>query len=396
MTNPLLIPLENALGYHRINAVTCEHNHHVDIDRVYSIVYETYYNYKHLFDGQSIYSLMGKFDATKKEVGSLWMTRAGKYTKRLIKAIPELDPVAGIIGDEITRKAYQKEDYKWLISLTDEIFWDNGNFGNCSSCWWTMYPESRRVFIDAGGIGLLFHHDANDRYNGIGRTWILPIHEYTSPHGYIDGLFLFNQYGTIDGRDIRLNDTARYLNSVIPDTDAQTVRLFNDDSDYTPYINDNTGVLIKLKIHPLDKYTEFHLNIGGDDLISCYECSDEISQNDALEFHHRFYCQSCYDDNFATCDNCNDIDYIGDMQQHDYSIYCESCFNDLFTYCDNCNEYYKNEDTEYINGSNYCQDCINDNFTICEDCNELTPNDEITEIDGCYYCESCIPEPEIT
>jgi hypothetical protein len=394
MTNPLLIPLENALGYYRINKVVCEHNHHVDIDRVYSIVYETYYNQKHLFNGLSIYSLMDKFESTKKEVGSLWNTHSGKYVRRLIKAIPELDPVAGIIGDEITRKAYQKDDYNWLLSLTDEIFWDNGNFGNPSSCWWTMYPESRRVFIDANGIGLLWHSDPQDRYNGIGRTWILPIHEYTSAHGYIDGLFLFNQYGEVNGRTIRIDDTARYLNSVIPDTDAQTVRLYNDDSDYTPYINDNTGVLIKLKIYPLEKYTEFHLNIGGDDLITCYECNDEINERDALEFHHRRYCQSCYDENFATCDNCNDIDYIGDMHQQDYSIYCDSCFNDLFTYCDDCNEYYNNEDTTYINGSNYCQDCLNDNFTTCETCDELTPNDEMTEIDGCYYCNDCIPEPE--
>jgi hypothetical protein len=322
--------------------------------------------------------------------GNEWLNHNGRFTRRLMHNLPRwMQPYAGTIGESITRRAYNPSETTYKLSISDRIFWDDGNFGKKYSCWWGSFEESRQVFTDNNGIALLTH-DNHDAYNGIARLWIAPIDN--------DMIFCFNQYGNdANGNAIRIEDSGRILTEIIPDSKIICGYLYNNDSDDIPYINGNTGLFVipadsKLR----DGYTE-HVDWGdgeGENHEHCNNCGNRIDEDDAQYFDGDAYCQSCFDDRFIYCGICNETYRKRDAtySNTDDEYYCDSCYSEKFFECSECNCETSRDDLMEHGYSEYCPDCFNDLFFQCSNCSEFYSVDDAVRIDDDDYCATCAEE----
>ena len=351
-------------GFNKVTEVIIDPDKQVKKDIVWNIIEEIYYqNYNKLANYTSYFTLQFMFNDTIDRIGLEWSNRQGKFTKRLLKNMPLLTPFAGIIGDQITRKAYHPNGRTWLLSLSEQIFWQDGNFGKDNSCWWGGYEESKDVFIDNGGLGLLWHKD-EDPDNGIGRVWIAPITEYIRPFGYQPILALFNQYGEDQtGTPLKIDDTARMINTILPETNYIHADLINDYNDDIPYINGNHAVMVKSNTVQINSYS-IHLEWGDDNSFQCQECSERLAD------------EECYYDDQG-------------------NIYCEDCYNENFTRCHCCdNEVYRGDAYTDYNGYDICYRCYDRYYFTCDGCSEVYPQEDAISTEDGTYCESCAPEEE--
>ena len=383
--NALINALENYFnGYNKVKTVIIPRSKIVDREETFDILTSVYYdNYRHFSHD---FDFISKVNNALETIGMEWSNHSGRFIARLMRALPEFSDFAGIIGDRITRRAYKSRDEKWLLSIADQIFWKDGNFGHDNSCWFGGYSESRDVFIDdACGIALLWHYN-QDPFNGNGRVWIAPIRENRE-----DLLFLFNQYGEVNGKTIRIEHTAKVLTQILPETNFISGELYNDTNGDIPYINGNNGMYIAPETSLISNGIEIHVEWGEDDSITCDNCGNRIDDDEIYTHGYRNYCESCYDELYTTCEYCGDSTYRDDAVyiESEQSYYCEYCADNHFTTCEYCGKLYANDTMTEIDRSNYCEDCLSDNFATCDDCNEYIPRDELIELDGSYYCESC-------
>lgn len=119
-----------------------------------------------------------------------------------------------------------------------------------------------------------------------------------------------------------------------------------------------------------------------DEMLSCSNCSCEVSVDDAVHDSHMsdaVYCDDC----FRVCERCDDIGSTNDSWYTVDSMetWCESCTDHRASWCDYCEE--------YTSGSNYfvsdrdggyCENCIG-NANYCESCDEYN-------MDGCSCDET--------
>lgn len=119
-----------------------------------------------------------------------------------------------------------------------------------------------------------------------------------------------------------------------------------------------------------------------DEMLTCSDCSCEVSVDDAVHDSHlpdTTYCVDCY----RVCERCDDIastDAIWHVVDGS-EIWCESCTDYRASWCDYCEE--------YTSGSNYfvsdrdggyCENCIG-NANFCDNCDEYN-------MDGCSCDEN--------
>lgn len=392
--NTLISALETYFsGYNRVNEIilpsTNEINPNLVEDVIISVISDNLNDIRSATGNQYIDWYRMVRDAIN-SAGTQWISERGRFTRRLMRYLPILEPYAGTIGETITRRAAPLAS-TFRVSISAEIFWDDGNFGKKYSCWYGCFSESRYVFThDAEGIALLFHENTYDAFNGIGRVWIAPIHERGN-----DILFLFNQYGTnYDGKDIRIEQSARILTHILPDTKSLDCNLENEYNDEIPYINGNCGIAVMPNACPIQRNYNFVVQWGDDDGYTCENCDERISHDDWHEVNGEYYCEDCFFDIFTSCDNCGEIITQDDSVYSDFTdrTYCQSCFDDTFIFCENCSEYRPRRYSENIDGSDYCYDCTGDLFTQCNQCWELIPNDDITEYNGDFFCQTCYDE----
>ncbi len=322
---------------------------------------------------------------------SRWITERGRYTKRLMRNLPAwLQDYAGTIGESIQRRAISLNPTNYLVSITNTIFWSDGNFGKKYSCWWGSYEESQDVFLNyANGIGLLFHDDPNDAHNGIGRLWIAPLHERGE-----DCLFLFNQYGDYNNKPIRIEDSARILNTIIPETKAMNANLHNDVNGDIPYINGNSGIMIVEKTSSFVEYHDIHVNWGEPESEhwTCNRCGDRIDDEDELRtYEDNYYCASCFDRYFTICYQCGETVRNRDAStsQTDGETYCDSCYSVLFCECSECGQEIDRDNVMLYDWTEYCEDCFNERYARCYNCDDYFPIDEMQELDDNQYCNDC-------
>jgi hypothetical protein len=144
------------------------------------------------------------------ELGNMWQTKQGNYTKRLsrlaykkhgLKLPPEVLSHIGNLG----RDHSMADEY--LIETTRRLNLSAADFGHAGSCWWMSYTESRCTLKSNGGFGLrTFDPDGHV----IGRVWVMPLKK-VEPALYGPGLMptfesespdafmVFNGYGNLSG-----------------------------------------------------------------------------------------------------------------------------------------------------------------------------------------------------
>lgn len=140
------------------------------------------------------------------ELGEMWQTREGNYTKRLsrlayksfgLKLKPEVVSRVGCIArDHSTAIDFQ-------IETTRDLNQSASDFAHEESCWWQSYSESRCALKTNGGFGLRTFTDAG-WVNG--RAWVIPLKltesgrltptfETLEPDAFV----VFNGYGDLGG-----------------------------------------------------------------------------------------------------------------------------------------------------------------------------------------------------
>ena len=288
-------------------------------------------------------------------IGYEWMTPRGKFTKRLLRTIPGLEPIIGYIGDAVTRRAYHLFKQTWNISLSDTIFWENGNFGKDSSCWWNhdWYPLSRYVWTKYNGIALLWHDTTRNAYDGIGRAWLMPM---TDDEYGIDAIAICNQYGEIDDREILIDHTAQYISSLIPGTKPIQGQLHTNG---TPYINEHTAIYIVDKSYNGSPYISPDWNHSGYQL--CEDC-DTAKPIDQLETHpdnsSKYLCNDCKEEHYFTCFQCGHTTHESDSQtDNDGNTYCSYCYNRKFVTCRRCYKTILKADALQWSYTYVCKEC---------------------------------------
>lgn len=142
------------------------------------------------------------------EVGPLWQTKRGNFTRRLSAALfkqghklPE-----GVISEVGNlARAHSSETACWLVEFTRALNGSAEEFCNEDSCWWGSegYSQSRCALKNWGGLGLrTYARDSQSSYNPSGRAWVQPLdatmkptHDTVGAHAYV----VFNGYGDMEG-----------------------------------------------------------------------------------------------------------------------------------------------------------------------------------------------------
>ena len=97
--------------------------------------------------------------------------------------------------------------------------------------------------------------------------------------------------------------------------------------------------------------------------ITCCECGEVLTPNDAILFDGSYYCSSCLDDITFICDCCGEREYNDDAVSDDRISLCQTCYDDYYTRCEACNRIIHNDDAHYLSDDDdygYCYDCYND------------------------------------
>jgi hypothetical protein len=120
---------------------------------------------------------------------------------------------------------------------------------------------------------------------------------------------------------------------------------------------------------------------NDEELISCSECSNEMSRDDSFTANNgEIVCSDC----IQVCQYCENIYTSNDDWYNVGNEYwCESCWsNDSFT-CNRC-DYCVNSNRDggtNVGDEYWCEDCVSNNATYCDECDEYY-------LDG-RGCENC-------
>jgi hypothetical protein len=120
---------------------------------------------------------------------------------------------------------------------------------------------------------------------------------------------------------------------------------------------------------------------NDEELISCSECSNEMSRDDSFTANNgEIVCSDC----IQVCQYCENIYTSNDDWYNVGNEYwCESCWeNESFT-CNRC-DYCVNSNRDggtNVGDEYWCEDCVSNNATYCEECDEYYRDGQ-----GCENC----------
>jgi hypothetical protein len=120
---------------------------------------------------------------------------------------------------------------------------------------------------------------------------------------------------------------------------------------------------------------------NDEELISCSECSNEMSRDDSFTANNgEIVCSDC----IQVCQYCENIYTSNDDWYNVGNEYwCESCWeNESFT-CNRC-DYCVNSNRDggtNVGDEYWCEDCVSNNATYCEECDEYYRDGR-----GCENC----------
>ncbi len=292
-----------------------------------------------------------------RDIGLSWKSKLGTFPKRLsrylyknhqLKLSPE---VMSKIGNIARENSIINEKYK--IDFVDKFNWDDGDFGDDGSCFWSDHSETKDYMEESEDFAAIRFFDDNCEdggCNGCGkaRSWI-----YGNGGGFY---IIFNAYGYGLLRQTRImayNLGLSYKKITLKNNGEDSGKLF---------INNGNGYII------------------GE--------QEKISEINSFDFRVDEICDT------KKCDECGDTIYEGEENYTDHSILCNDCSG----YCVKCNETYNNDYITYFSEDYYCDDCLNEISFECHSCDKRFESDEMysSSLDYESYCESCYHEAFVT
>ena len=137
------------------------------------------------------------------------------------------------------------------------------------------------------------------------------------------------------------------------------------------------------------------VNTDNEEQFVCECCGEifNIGEEECCAYDGKFYCESCFEDNFTTCDDCCEV-FPRDMVAYYESVdrvLCNDCREENYFYCANCDQLEHNCNSYCSADGDICEYCADYEYTTCDRCGERVHNDLICydEDDDYYYCQEC-------
>lgn len=263
-----------------------------------------------------------------------WSTRRGTLPKRVQSYYYKRDGRkldAGAISElGNIAKRHSGTSQTFLLDFTDNIDWNQGDFGDGGSCFWSERTGAKTM-IEEHGCAIRAYRNRSGRWNGeltnysglmgYARAWVAPISE--------SRLIVFNGYGETTLQFARL--LALKFNC-----SYKRIGLTNNKyEDGVLYINSGGMLVGDLKdIEPVTTWElgwadrQGHDSDGDDeDTAECYNCGDRHNCDD-MHYIQITVCREdyiCYNCSFE-CARCNGITYAGRVRHNNGERYCLSCY----------------------------------------------------------------------
>lgn len=123
----------------------------------------------------------------------------------------------------------------------------------------------------------------------------------------------------------------------------------------------------------------------------CEICGVEHEKRDMFQYDGNWYCENCFDDNFAMCARCGDYEPIDEMEYAECvdGFLCDYCLDHYYFVCDDCGEIVSLYDGNWLGNDHLCSDCFDRNAYYCDSCDSYVPEDEWDcERQCCTECAS--------
>lgn len=237
--------------------------------------------------------------------------------------------------------------------ITNDFNWENGQFGDYGSCFWTTDRRVARNHIkNHGGYAIRFFKDEKySESNGIARAFLVP---YRLSDG-TETWLVTNGYGMTTQAICRFFGTemGKHYKIIGLTVDGSWDGVFYINAEGKGYI---VGDIEKVNV--IDYIDlKWNLKYSSDSDYSseqhtfCAHCDVEIDRNDAPYRDGNYYCRSCYYDMYTICGHCDTevasdtTTYVDSMQ---YSV-CERCLNRWYRMSDINDEYYPRDEINHYN-----------------------------------------------
>ncbi len=242
----------------------------------------------------------------------LWVTTDGKFTKRVSKYYFETfgiklpDDVISAIGNLAREHSSVAVTYRFQI--VDKIEWQDGDFGDDGSCYWSVRAAAKDMITDNGGYAICFFKEDG---GGIGRAWL-----YNTGDFWV----IWNGYG-FNG-----NPTLIISRMFAQWQGLRYTRIYltnNSSTDNTLFINGGVGYVIAPNPVGITSY-----DFGWPEYFNCLMCEKRI---DGEQVHYcpdyEAYCATCFQAEFYICGACGraaDRSDMPDATANDQPL-CYSC-----------------------------------------------------------------------
>lgn len=211
------------------------------------------------------------------------------------------------------------------IKFTRDLDWENGTFGDGSSCFWGGRISARDIIKENNGFGVLFFNDGP-----VSRCW----------GGFTKNnqLVIFNGYSNKPSSYPLLN-MAFALKTMfnVEYKEIQLRNMHNSPSQGVLYINGGRAFIIGQDLDKdLDKKENtLFLNWKEFEIIQCTKCSRRMRSNDddvIMDAYNRSWCEGCAKESLFNCHHYN-RPYLKStaVTGSDGELYSRDAFHILFT-----------------------------------------------------------------
>jgi len=240
----------------------------------------------------------------------------------------------------------------------DEDFeWQDGDFGDNGSCFWSCRSLARDVLRDANAFAIRFYtpDDGRDtwsyygrkfgQYYGMGRAWVVRVGK---------GYAIFNAYMNIEPNDYTSGgDTLLFMAQVLlehlgADYEMRAVNVRNGGTeDGLIWINGGSGYYVGPRGScPCNDYIE----LGLGEASYCERC-------DAWYFGDSYdgWCAECHEEwleESTECTHCGRREHYDNLYNEDDGAYCWGCWHEWMRTCANCYSRYFDADGD---GCPHCE-----------------------------------------
>ena len=286
-------------------------------------------------------------------VGWEWSTSYGTFPKRLAKRVKH---VFGVTLDKdlvsklgkVARENVTMHLSNHILLISDQIDWEDGDYGDSGSCFWGDRSAARDIILEAGGGSLRIHSPSN--YPVARCLWL--------PHG--GSVVLFNAYAR-RGRSINLETFATVLSKAKEAKHYRKIGIsHNDDCDGTLYLNGGSGFIVDSEpVNHID-YVNFEF-----DFETCRWCERFIHSYEGVYEgpHGNTLCEECYDEARCECESCGEEMWKDDAIAYHGEYLCSDCMNDIGWKCFVCGQWQENsvpksQSRLYERMQDTCPSCI--------------------------------------